>query len=151
MLDQEDELEELVMYYVCRGFPFSDDKLCQLAFELAYKTKRKEFSPTKKTAGHKWLRGYLQRKPNLRRKNSQNISAALAFGANPVQIQKFFDLLLEWVRKWKLEFLPNNIGTLMKVEGKMYRDLRKLLELKGNVFSKQYLVIKASQPLWLHT
>ena len=114
MLDQEDELEELMMYYARRGFPFSDDKLCQLAFELAYKMKRKGFLPTKKIAGHKWLRGYLQRKPNLCRKNSQNISAARAIGANPVKIQKFFDLLLEWLRKWKLEFLPNNIWNIDK-------------------------------------
>ena len=111
-LDQEDELEELVIYYAWRGFPFSDDKLCQLAFELAYKMKRKGFSLTKKTAGCKWLHGYLQRKPNLCRKNSQNISAARAIGANPVQIQKFFDLMLEWVHKWKLEFLPNNIWNI---------------------------------------
>ena len=59
LLDQEDELEELMMYYVQSGFPFSDDKLCQLAFELASKTKRKGFLLTKKIAGHKWLCGYL--------------------------------------------------------------------------------------------
>ena len=109
LLDQGDELEELMMYYAQRGFPFSDDKLCQLAFELTYKTKRNGFLPTKKMAGHKWLHGYLQRKPTLHRKNSQNISAAWAIGVNPVQIQKSFELLLEWVHKLKLEFLPNNI------------------------------------------
>ena len=108
MIDQEDELEDLVMYYPRRGFPFSDDKLCQLAYELASKTRR-GFSPNKKTAGQKWLQGFLKRKPNLCRKNSQNISAAWAIGANPVQIEKFFELSVQWVRKWKIEFLPNNI------------------------------------------
>ena len=53
LLDQEDELEELVMYYAQRGFPFSDEKLCQLAYELASKTNRKGFLPTKKIAGRK--------------------------------------------------------------------------------------------------
>ena len=100
------------MYYVRRGFPFSDDKLCQLAYELASKTKRKGFSPTKKVAEHKWLRGFLQRKPNLQRKNSQNISAAQAIGTSPVQIEKFFELLVQWVRKWKIEFQPNNIWNI---------------------------------------
>ena len=51
LIDQEDELEDLVMYYARRGFPFSDDKLCQLAYELASKTRRNCFSLTKKTAG----------------------------------------------------------------------------------------------------
>ena len=100
------------MYYARRGFPFSDDKLCQLAYELASKTRRKGFSPTKKTAGWTWLHGFLKRKPNLYRKNSQNISAAQAIGANPVQIEKFFELLVQWVRKWKIEFLPNNIWNI---------------------------------------
>ena len=112
MIDQEDELEDLVMYYARRGFPFSDDKLCQLAYELASKTRRKGFAPTKKTAGQKWLQGFLKRKPNLHRKNSQNISAARAIGTNPVQIEKFFELLVQCVRKWKIEFLPNNIWNI---------------------------------------
>ena len=111
-IEQEDELEDLVMYYARRGFPFTDEKLCQLAFGLASRTQRKGFSPIKKAAGRKWLRGYLKRKPNLQRKNSQNISAARAMGANPYQIEKFFDLLIQWIRKWGLEFLPNNIWNI---------------------------------------
>ena len=112
MINQEDELEDLVMYYARRGFPFSDDKLCQLAYELASKTRRKGFSPTKKTTGWKWLHGFLKRKPNLSRKNFQNISAIWDIGANPVHIEKFFEFLVQWVRKWKIEFLPNNIWNI---------------------------------------
>ena len=33
-------------------------------------------------------------------------------GANPYQIEKFFDLLIQWIRKWGLEFLPNNIWNI---------------------------------------
>ena len=51
----------------------------------------------------------MERKPRLRKKNAQNLSAACAMAANPVQVEKFFDLLKEWVRKWKVEFKPNNI------------------------------------------
>ena len=119
------------MYYKRRGFPFSDNKLCQLAFELAYKMKRKGFLPTKKIAGCKWLHGYLQRKPNLHRKNSQNVSAAWAIGANPVQIQKFFELLLEWVRKWKLEFLPNNIWNIDESGVQNVPKSQKVIGVKG--------------------
>ena len=50
-IEQEDEPEDLVMYYARRGFPFTDEKLCQFAFELASKTQRKGFSPTRKAEG----------------------------------------------------------------------------------------------------
>ena len=119
------------MYYACRGFPFSDDKLCQLAYELAVKTKRKGFSPTKKMAGRKWLHGYLRRKPNLCRKNSQNISAARAIGANPVQIEKFFELLVQWVCKWKIEFLPNNIWNIDESGVQDVPKSQKVIGVKG--------------------
>ena len=45
------------MMYARRGFPFSDDQLCSLAFELAKQTRRPGFSPVKKRAGRKWLKG----------------------------------------------------------------------------------------------
>ena len=93
--------------------------------------RERDFHQLRKTAGHKWLRGYLQRKPNLHRKNSQNISAARAIGANPVQIQKFFDLLLEWVRKWKLEFLPNNIWNIDKSGLQDVSRSQKVIGVKG--------------------
>ena len=97
------------MLYARRGFPFSDEKLCQLAYELARRTNRKGFSPIKKKAGRAWLRGFMQRHPRLRKKNAQNLSAARAMGANPVQIEKFFDQLIQWVRKFGIEFRPNHI------------------------------------------
>ena len=119
------------MYYTCRGFPFSDDKLCQLAYELASKTKRKGFSPTKKMAGKKWLCGFLQRKQNLRRKNSQNISAARAIRANPVPIEKFFDLLVQWVCQWKIEFMPNNIWNIDESGVQDVPKTQKVIGIKG--------------------
>ena len=108
-IDQETELEELCMMYARRGFPFSDDQLCSLAFELAKQTRRPGFSPVKKRAGRKWLKGFMKRKPKLRKKNAQNLSAACAMAANPVQVEKFFLLLKQWVRQWQIEYKPNNI------------------------------------------
>ena len=119
------------MYYAQRGFPFSDDKLCQLAYELASKTRRKGFSPTQRMAGRKWLRGFLQRKPNLCRKNSQNISAVRAIGPNPVQIEKFFDLLVQWVCQWKIEFLPNNIWNIDESGVQDVPKNQKVIRIKG--------------------
>ena len=97
------------MTYARRGFPFSDEQLCRLAYELAKQTRRPGFSPTKKTAGRAWRNGFMDRHSRLRKKNAQNLSAARAIAANPVQVEKFFQLLLEWVRQWKIEYKPNHI------------------------------------------
>ena len=45
------------MLYARRGFPFIDDKLCQLAYQLACQTNRKGVSPVKKKAGKAWIHG----------------------------------------------------------------------------------------------
>ena len=100
--------------YTRRGFPFSDDQLCSLAFELAKQTRRPGFSPVKKRAGRKWLKGFMKRKPKLRERNAQNLSAACAMAANPVQVEKFFLLLKQWVRQWQIEYKPNNIWNVDK-------------------------------------
>ena len=50
-LEQEDDLEELVMTYSHHGFPFTDNRLCILAYELAKQTNRPGFSPVKKKQG----------------------------------------------------------------------------------------------------
>ena len=97
------------MMYARRGFPFSDDQLCSLAFELAKQTRRPGFSPVKKRAGRKWLKGYMKHKPKLWKKNAQNLYAACAMAANPVQVEKFFLLLKQLVRQWQIEYKPNNI------------------------------------------
>ena len=80
------------MTYSRCGFPFTDDRLCILAYELAKQTHRPGFSPVKKKAGKKWLKGFMKRKLKLRKKNAQNLLAAHAISANPAQVQKFFQL-----------------------------------------------------------
>ena len=107
--EQEDELEELLLLFARHGFPFTEKKLCQLAYELACKTKRKGFSPEKKAAGRAWLQGYLDRHPRLRKKLVANLSIARAMSANPVQVNKFFELYQKWLKDWKLELSPNHI------------------------------------------
>ena len=104
------------MMYTRRGFPFSDDQLCSLAFVLSKQTRRPGFSPVKKRAGRKWLKGFMKHKPKLQKKNAQNLSAARAMAANPVQVEKFFLLLKQWVRQWQIEYKPNNIWKWMKQE-----------------------------------
>ena len=63
----------------------------------------------KKAAGRAWLQGYLDRHPKLRKKLAANLSIARAMSANPVQVNKFFELYQKWLKDWKLELSPNHI------------------------------------------
>ena len=47
-LEEEKELAELVMTFARCGFPFTDLKMRELAYELAKANRRKGFSPLKK-------------------------------------------------------------------------------------------------------
>ena len=131
LLDQEDELEELVMYYARKGFPFSDEKLCQLAYELASKTNRKGFSPTKKWQAGSGCVDFCRGRLSYAGKNSQNISSIRAIGANHVQIEKFFELLVQWIRKRKIEFLPNNIWNMDESSVQDVPKSQKVIGIKG--------------------
>ena len=48
--------------------PFTGKRLRKLAYELAAGNKRKGFSPKKVMAGRYWLKGFLERFPNLKKK-----------------------------------------------------------------------------------
>ena len=119
------------MVYARRGFPFSEDQLCALAYELATKTQRPGFSPTKKRAGRAWRKGFMDRKPWLRKKNAQNLSTARAMAANPVQVDKFFDILKKWVREWEIEFKPNHIWNVDKTRITHVPKERKVIGITG--------------------
>ena len=97
------------MQFAWRGFPFTDNKLCVLAYELASRNNRRGFSPLKKCAGRSWLKGFLARYPQLKKKVSQNLSIARAIGANPTQVGNFFNHYRRWIHQWGLECQPNHI------------------------------------------
>ena len=108
-IELETELAEVVGAFCERGFPFTGKRLKQLAYEVAVANKRKGFSPTKRIAGRYWLKGFLRRFPELRKKNAKNLSIHRAKCANPVVLGKFFAQLKEWVKQWGLEYKPFNI------------------------------------------
>ena len=105
----EQELATVVYQFCERGFPFTGKRLKKLAYELAVANKRKGFSPKKMMAGRYWLKGFLERFPNLKKKNAKNLSIHRAKCANKVLISKFFQELTQWVREWKLEYKPFHI------------------------------------------
>ena len=97
------------MQFARRGFPFTDNKLYVLAYELASRNNRRGFSPLKKHAGRSWLKGFLARYPQLKKEVSQNLSIACAIGANPTQVRNFFNHYRRWIHQWGLECQPNHI------------------------------------------
>ena len=68
VIELEEELSDIVYTFCERGLPFTEKRLCKLAYELAMANKRPGFSPTKKMAGRYWLKGFLERFPKLRKK-----------------------------------------------------------------------------------
>ena len=91
------------MIYARRGFPFSQNQLRVLAYEMAARDGQKGFSPIKQRAGRYWLKGFYQRYPEVRKKMAVNLSIAHAIGANPAQILKFFNEYRRWLDTWGLE------------------------------------------------
>ena len=97
------------MIYARRGFPFSQNQLRVLAYEMAVRDGQKGFSPIKRRAGRYWLKGFYQRFPEVRKKMAVNLLIARAIRANPGQITKFFEEYKKWLDTWGLNYTPNRI------------------------------------------
>ena len=102
------------MIYARRGFPFSQNQLRVLAYEMASRDGQKGFSPIKQRAGRYWLKGFYQRYPEVRKKMAVNLSIARAIGANPAQIMKFFNEYRKWLDTWGLDYTPKRIWNIDK-------------------------------------
>ena len=79
-LDEEDDLEETCMRFSRGGFPLDGDKLRILAYELAIANGRSGFSLINPLAGHTWLTGFLDRKPEIKEKKWPKIVPFLGLG-----------------------------------------------------------------------
>ena len=88
------------MYYAVCGFPFSEQQLCTMAYDLAKQEECVGFSPLKQRAGRNWLKkGFYKRHPEVRMKNAVNLSIAQAIYTNPGQIDKFFREYKDWIEQ----------------------------------------------------
>ena len=57
------------MIYARRGFPFSQNQLRVIAYEMGARDGQKGFNPIKQRAGRYWLKGLYQRYPEVRRED----------------------------------------------------------------------------------
>ena len=85
----------------------------------------------KERAGRSWRKGFMDRKPWLRKKNAQNLSAARAIATNSVQVDKLFDLLEKWVRDWEIEFKLNHIWNVDETGITDVPKERKVIQITG--------------------
>ena len=131
VIELEEELADVVYTFFERGFPFTQDRLCTLAYELAEANKRPGFSPTNKKACRYWLKGFLDRWPKLRKKNAKNLSIYCARCANPVVIARFFNDLKKWMRESKVEYKPFNIWNVDEIGVGDVPKERKVIGIKG--------------------
>lgn len=79
-----------------------------MAFQLAIKNGiNHPFSGVKKLAGKKWLKGFLNRNPQLSMRSPQGISAARVKAFTPENVQIFFDIYEAELEK--IKFLPHRL------------------------------------------
>lgn len=93
-----EEEEQILVAYLKemegRLFGLSTSELQKLAYELAVRNnKQHKFNDQKEKAGKDWLRGFLNRHPDLSLRKPENTSAARAAGFNRVSVGQFFKLL----------------------------------------------------------
>ncbi|XP_044750601.1 uncharacterized protein LOC123310947 [Coccinella septempunctata] len=93
-----EEEEQILVDYLKemegRLFGLSSSEFQKLAYELAVRNnKQHKFNALKEKAGKDWLRGFLNRHPDLSLRKPENTSAARAAGFNRVSVGKFFELL----------------------------------------------------------
>ena len=77
------------------GFPLTQGRVRQLAYQFAHTNGLKGFSDHMQQAGKKWVRGFLTRQARITVKRAKNLSIARAMGANPTIISTWFKKLKE--------------------------------------------------------
>lgn len=87
---QEDALASAILEVARAGFPVKARQLRVWAHEYAKDHGIKGFSKDGKMAGRKWLKGFLNRYPNIKLKQANNLSIHRAMGANKAVVDKFF-------------------------------------------------------------
>jgi len=74
-----------------RGFPLTERQVRDLATDYAIKNGISAFQQSKgKCAGYYWLRGFLQRHPELKVKKPEGLSAARAQAVNEHKVSDWF-------------------------------------------------------------
>ena len=96
---EEHELDEHIGKFAQTGFPFIPKEIRELAFEYAHLNGIPVFNDMNKTAGYKWLRGFLRCNKQLTIKIPKLLSIYRAKCANKEVISRWFELHKEVLEK----------------------------------------------------
>ena len=96
----EQQLADHVIQLEQRFYGLTIRDLKSLAFQIAEVNNIKtRFNTKTKLAGKEWLKGFLERHPEISLRRPEATSLARASGFNKVQVNKLFDLLSEILKK----------------------------------------------------
>ena len=97
--EEEHEFAEHIGKFAQAGFPFTPKEIRELAFEYAHLNGIPGFNDMTKTAGYKWLRGFLRHNKQLTIKTPKLLSIYRTKCTNKEVISRWFDLYKEVLEK----------------------------------------------------
>ena len=85
-------------------FGITKEKLCKLAYELAWKNGlHRRFNVEKRIAGDDWFHGFMARNPTISLRKPESTSLARVMGFRRSEVNRFFDNLKQVYEKEKFE------------------------------------------------
>lgn len=101
--EMERELVNFLKDMEVRFYGITTKELRRLAYEFAERNKlNHRFNRQEKLAGWDWLYCFRERHPDISLRQPEATSAARASGFNRVQVQKFFKILSDTVKKYNI-------------------------------------------------
>ena len=87
-----------------------------LAYKYAQKNGIKGSSPKRRIAGRYWFKRFIKHHPELKMKNSQNLSFYRAMCATKPQLNKWFDKYHTWLGTKGIHYKPNCLWNIDECE-----------------------------------
>ena len=91
-IEKENELASHIQKFSEAGFPFTPKEIMHVAYQFAKKNNILGFSVSNKEAGRKWLHNFIDRYPDLVKKQPKVLSVYRAKCANEEVIDAWFDV-----------------------------------------------------------
>ena len=102
VVEDEDKLAELIMDWCRKLWPLTARKIRKLAYEYAVLNEIEGFSPTRKIAGPKWLKAFMSRYPQLKKKCSRNLAIHRAQCTSEQALRAWFPQYQKWLEEFNI-------------------------------------------------
>ena len=99
-MEFEKELAEHVQQLSNLYFGITKDKLCRMAYELAWKNGlRHTFNVDKRMTGEDWYRGFIARNPTISLRKAESTSISRVIGFRRYEVSRFYENLSQVYEK----------------------------------------------------